>query len=173
MPINVMLGKSTTLIIVAALVFGGCPADPSGFLVDPPSAASELAGYWNGSVGCLHVDESGDLVSVTGNTAYYLSWLGIDVLYYDGLWRPSTIELIPVEYSGTAEVVYDGHTATFEGTVVVRAAGVTIGRYIITAEGTVSGDTFQGTMSESSTIPFLTTPREPASITLTRSGGCS
>ncbi len=167
------LGLSLTLIAVS-----GCPTAANDPLLDPPGTAPELAGQWQmqgdstGWSGCGEIDETGDLETLSDN-GFVRTQLGVNTLRFDGVWRPSSFNGIPIEYAGTSEVTKSGDDVRLEAVVTVRSFGVVLGHYTNISEGVLAGDTITGTYTQFSNLPGLADLGSPttAEATLVR-GAC-
>ena len=136
----------------------GCP-EPGGDLADPPGTAPELAGYWQMQgdtawVGCGYVDDTGDFVSLSDNN-FVRTQLGVNTLEFDGVWKPSSFNGIPIEFAATSEVTKTGDHVRLEAVITVRSFGVVLGYYNVISEGTLTADTITGTTTEFTNLPGM------------------
>jgi hypothetical protein len=166
-------GVMTLAVSILALLALPACGPVGGDLTDPASSAPELAGnwtwaWWDGTAqedaGCYQLDATGDPQSLSGNNMVQ-DIMGVNTVYFDGVWRSSSFHGIPVEYAGTGQTTKSGNTYTIEMTGTARAFGITF-TYTQVLTGTFEGDTLQVQGTEFTTLP----PTLMALIGLTADG---
>lgn len=146
--------KRVAVLVVLTMFVGGCPGLTG--LSDPPSNAPDLAGRWamkgqdGRDAGCLVADETGDPVSLTGNSLVFKA-LETDTIFFDGSVRTTPSGF---EYAAIGQVTQTGTNISAEFEVEVFEVGLTVGmqRVMLTGaqveEGMVVGS-FESTQEGS------------------------